>query len=180
MGSCPDASMLSPFHRACSAMRTGFVTPCSERSPAAVTLRVFPIAGFAPSSIGVVNANVARTFDLGLALTYFCASWDARHMDDYFLLDRAAVFLRAYQAALPGGDNLQRLSDVELKYMPLMIPAGNIYVLEWALRDFYGGQVNPMEYLSYLNHHLYLMNWFEEPANQDRLQRMLDESVIPA
>lgn len=122
----------------------------------------------------------ARTFDLGLALTYFCASWDARNMDEYFRLDRAAVFLRAYQAALPGGENLRRLSEVELKHMPLMIPAGNIYVLEWALRDFYGGQVNPVEYLGYLNHHLYLMSWFEDPSNQDRLQRMLDESVIPA
>jgi len=119
----------------------------------------------------------ARTFDLGLALTYFCASWDARHVDNYFQLDRAETFLKAYQSALDKGSGLSPLDAVEIKYVPVMIPAGNIYVLEWALRDFYGGGVNPVEYLGYLQHHLCLMHWFEDEDNREKLEQMIGAAV---
>ncbi len=119
----------------------------------------------------------ARIFDLGLALTYFCASWDDTHPDDYFQLDKAAVFLRAYQMALVEAGGLQPLDAVEIKYLPEMAAAGNIYVMEWALRDFYGREVDPVEYLGYLRHHLCLMRWFDDRSKRLKLQQMIAEAA---
>jgi homoserine kinase type II len=121
----------------------------------------------------------ARTFDIGLALMYFCASWDKTNPADYFRLDRAGVFLNAYQAALAGVDGVGPLDALELKYLPAMAAAGNIYVMEWALRDYYGRAVDPVEYLGYLQHHLMLMRWFDDQTNRLRLERTITETAFP-
>jgi homoserine kinase type II len=100
-------------------------------------------------------------------------------MADYFRLDRAAAFLRAYQTALEHSGGLKPLDAVEIKYLPDMAAAGNIYVMEWALRDFYGREVDPVEYLGYLQHHICLMRWYEDRANRLKLEKMIVESTCP-
>jgi hypothetical protein len=74
---------------------------------------------------------------------------------------------------------LKPLDEVEIKLLPAMCAAGNVYVLEWALRDFYGREVNPLEYLGFLQHHLCLMRWYDDPANQARLVRMIADTICP-
>jgi hypothetical protein len=52
-----------------------------------------------------------------------------------------------------------------------MINAGNLYVLSWTILDYYQKDVDPDEYLKYLNHHINFTNWFEAEENKNNLIR---------
>jgi hypothetical protein len=51
--------------------------------------------------------------------------------------------------------------------------AGNVYVLSWALRDYFGKSVDPAEYLVYLKHSVAFARWLGSTTNRERLRRML-------
>ncbi len=113
-----------------------------------------------------------RAFDVGLALWYFCVSWEPGR-DGRLRLKEVRAFLAAYQAELSGQPGLSPLSEVELDYLPLLINAGNIYVVYWTIRDYFGKEVDPEEYLVYLNHHVAFARWFNRPPNRARMAKML-------
>ncbi len=71
-----------------------------------------------------------RCFDVALALTYFCTVWEV-NADDIFDVGKAAAFLHEYQKACTFG--VGPLSDKELKHLPAMIGASNIYVMNWVV-----------------------------------------------
>jgi len=114
-----------------------------------------------------------RAFDVGLALWYFCVSWEGRS-DGRLRLSDARVFLMAYQQALFSQPALAPLSAAEIRGLPHMLMAGNIYVLYWTLRDYFGKDVDPEEYLVYLRHGVAFTRWFASRANRGRLKRMLE------
>ena len=87
-----------------------------------------------------------HAFDVALAVWYFCASWEAAD-DGQLRLDKARTFLTAYQRRLQEGSDCPPLSPAEIRYLPHLINAGNIYVLYWTLRDYFGKPVDPEEYL---------------------------------
>lgn len=117
----------------------------------------------------------ARCFDVALAVTYFCTTWEGKEDGD-LQLNKAAVFSNAYQNTLKGTHGVGPLSSIELKYLPHMIDASNIYVLHWAIEDFYSSEVDPHEYSIYLRHGVHIMRWLENKDNWDRLERMIAES----
>jgi homoserine kinase type II len=92
-----------------------------------------------------------RSFDLGLALWYFTATWEGER-DGELRTDELEGFLAAYQEALSSLPGIGPLSEVELRYLPDMIAAGNLYVLNWTIQDYYHKDVDPQEYLVYLRH----------------------------
>jgi len=104
-----------------------------------------------------------RLFDLGLGLAYCCSSWKDEQ-DGTLLLDQSAVFLRAYQNKLKELGGLEPLNEVEKRHLPTLLAAGNMYLIFWALRDYYGnlGRLNVFEYLTYLQHQVKLMNWIRK------------------
>ena len=104
-----------------------------------------------------------RSFDVGLALWYFCASWK-NPTDGELRLDDVATFLGAYQGYLRGCPGARLLSPLEAHYLPYLINAGNLYVLNWTILDFYGKDVDPQEYLIYLRHSVNFIRWFETEA----------------
>jgi len=113
-----------------------------------------------------------RAFDVGLALWYFCVSWEPR-LDGRLRLTDARAFLEAYQRELRHGGELAPLSSDELELLPALIDAGNIYVINWTIRDYYGKDVDAQEYLTYLYHHVAYARWSARPANRERLAAML-------
>ncbi len=113
-----------------------------------------------------------RAFDVGLAVWYFCASWEGR-ADGRLRLNDARTFLEGYQRELMDQSGIGPLTDAELKVLPHLIQAGNIYVLYWSLRDYLGKPVDPHEYLSYLRHSVAFARWFNRPVNRQRLERLL-------
>jgi homoserine kinase type II len=106
-----------------------------------------------------------RLFDLALALWYFCTSWQGGQ-DGSFRLDWARTFLRAYQdtlaEALAAHPEATPLSQAEIRYLPVMINAANLYVLNWTILDYFNKDVDPQEYLVFLDHSLNFTLWYEE------------------
>jgi homoserine kinase type II len=103
-----------------------------------------------------------RLFDVAQGIVYFCGSWEG-HDDGDIRLDKAAIFVRAYQDeaarfAVPGPLNAN-----ELALLPRMVANANLYVLNWDLMAYYedpGADVD--EYLGYLSHQLHFMEYIED------------------
>ncbi len=113
-----------------------------------------------------------RAFDVSLALWYFCASWEAGR-DGAIRLEDLQAFVSSYQGALGGPSQLPPLSEPELRMVPDLIQAGNVYVLYWTMRDYYSKPVDPAEYCVYLEHSLYSARWLLSPGNRSRLEAAL-------
>jgi homoserine kinase type II len=117
-----------------------------------------------------------RIFDLALSLVYFCACWDGPAAGS-LMLDKFELFLGAYnkRCTKPAGPGF--LSGLEKAYLPVVLAAANLYVLHWALVDFYSIE-NPDddEYMVYLNHYLKLMDWIE--AQKDRIAGIIDQICL--
>lgn len=119
-----------------------------------------------------------RAFDIGLAVWYFCASWEGR-ADGRLRLEDSRAFLEGYQRRLMHPSEIGPLSDAELDVLPHLIQAGNIYVLYWSLRDYLGKPVDPQEYLVYLRHSVAFARWFNRPASRRELVRLLGSLPRP-
>jgi homoserine kinase type II len=103
-----------------------------------------------------------RLFDVGLGIAYFCSSWSGSDSGELWL-DKAAIFVRAYQDeaarfAAPGP-----MSEAELACLPRMIANANLYVLNWDITAYYADKApDDDEYLKYLEHNVKLMEFIED------------------
>jgi homoserine kinase type II len=113
----------------------------------------------------------ARCFDVALAILYFFATWE-EGKNGAFDLEQVTLFLDTYQRALKDSSGVGPLSEVELEYLPTMIKASNLYVLNWTVVDFYSREVDPNEYLTYLRHGIRTMRWLENRRNWGRLEKI--------
>jgi homoserine kinase type II len=103
-----------------------------------------------------------RIFDVAEGIVYFCSSWEGRDSGDLWL-DKAALFVRAYQDEAARFDSPGPMSDAELAALPRMIANANLYVLNWDVSAYYEADeaVNDDEYLMYLAHQVMLMEFIE-------------------
>ena len=102
-----------------------------------------------------------RLVDVSLALAYLCSSWQDEQ-DGVLRLDKCALFLNSYQRKLVELGGLEPLNEVELEYLPTMIAAANVYLINWDVLAYYAGtNLNEYEYIAYLQHNVRLMNWIE-------------------
>jgi hypothetical protein len=62
-----------------------------------------------------------------------------------------------------------------MQLLPDLIQAGNIYILYWTIRDYFGKDVDPAEYLVYLKHSLQTSRWLRSLTNRAELSRVLGE-----
>jgi hypothetical protein len=69
----------------------------------------------------------------------------------------------------PGAGPLSRRG----RYLPYLINASNLYVLNWTIEDYYHKDVDPQEYLVFLRHGLSFMDWFEADGHLDELKAIL-------
>ncbi|NIQ38010.1 MAG: phosphotransferase [Proteobacteria bacterium] len=113
-----------------------------------------------------------RCFDVSLAITYFCSTWESGR-DGNLELNKTAAFLETYQKTLMGAEGVGPLDEIELTFLPDMIAASNIYVLRWDLEDFYAKRADPDEYTGYLRHHVRVMRWLEDKKNVRRLEAVV-------
>lgn len=113
-----------------------------------------------------------RAFDVGLAIWYFCASWEGL-ADGRLRLGEVGAFLRGYQGRLREPSAIPPLSAAEMAALPDLIHAGSLYILYWGLRDYLSKPVDPDEYLIYLRHSINTTRWLARPENRRRLARTL-------
>ena len=128
----------------------------------------------------------ARCFDVALALWYFCTNWEAPQdgapdgaPSGGLRLAEVQTFLSAYQATLHTHPGAGPLGPMEGKYLPYMINASNLYILNWTIEDYYRKDVDPQEYLVYLRHGLNFMDWFETDGHLDELKAILSPLIDP-
>jgi len=77
-----------------------------------------------------------RCFDLGLALWYFFAEWEGEQ-DGRLRTEEARHFLVEYQLTMQSLPGIGPLTSSELSFLPAMIDTGNLYVLNWAILDYF-------------------------------------------
>ena len=106
----------------------------------------------------------ARCLDVGVAIAYFSTAWD-ESADGNLLLDRVDMFLTAYQESAMEMQAPGPLTGHELQCLPQMIQAGNLYVLDWTLEEFYTVRPDAEEYLRYLRHGVRSLKWLGENWN---------------
>ena len=102
-----------------------------------------------------------RSFDLGLAIWYFFAKWEDKQ-DGQIRMEDARIFLEEYQKTTQKLPGIGHLTPTERMYLPEMTNAGNLYVLNWTILDYYNKNVDPIEYLKYLQHSVNSIRWYKE------------------
>jgi homoserine kinase type II len=113
-----------------------------------------------------------RCFDVGLAVWYL-SHWKGE-LDGIIRFQESLRFLQAYQDTLAGLQEISPLNEFELSQLPVMINLGNLFVLNWTVRDFYAIDADPHEYLVYLVHSIQFSRWFEA-----RGWKVMEELLIP-
>jgi len=116
-----------------------------------------------------------RCFDVALAITYFCAIWEGNqngNRDGSLDMEKATIFFQSYQKSFttdPGP-----LNDPELKYLPYMIKAANIYVINWVIQDFFNRDIviDPCIHIKYLQHYSRVLTWLEKKSNFNGLEKL--------
>jgi homoserine kinase type II len=94
-------------------------------------------------------------------MVYTCCSWQDE-LDGTLLLDKCKIFLGSYQETLAELGVLPGLSKLERQYMPIMIAAANIYLINWTVSTYYKEEnLNVYEYLAYMQHNVRLMKWID-------------------
>jgi homoserine kinase type II len=116
-----------------------------------------------------------RCFDLALGLFYFLVDW-GDVTDGALRLDQFGIFLTAYQQECHRLHCLPTLTPDEKRYLPTMIQASNLYVMNWAIQDYYGKNVDPIEYQSYLKHNVKTILWFADPSNLQSVLRVISDT----
>jgi homoserine kinase type II len=119
-----------------------------------------------------------RVFDIAIGIVYFCTSWKDND-DGELRLDKAELFLRAYQdeasrAAVPGP-----VTDDELAALPRMLAIAALYVVSWDIVAYYiDRDPNDDEYLYFLEHNVAFVDFIE--AHLDDLAAMAARAKAPA
>ncbi len=118
-----------------------------------------------------------RLFDIAIGIVYFCSSW-ADKDDGELRLDKAELFLKAYQdeasrAAVPGP-----VTDDELAALPRMLAIAALYVVSWDIVAYYiDRDPNDDEYLYFLEHNVAFVDFIE--AHLDDLAAMAARAKAP-
>ncbi len=119
-----------------------------------------------------------RIFDIAIGIVYFCTSWEDKD-DNELRLDKAEIFLNAYQdeasrSAAPGP-----LTDGELAVLPRMLAIAALYVVSWDIVAYYiDRNPNDDEYLFFLEHNVAFVEFIE--AHLDELAALADRAKTTA
>ena len=119
-----------------------------------------------------------RLFDIAIGIVYFCASWEG--LDDGELrLDKAELFLRAYQdevsrTAAPG-----QVTAGELAALPRMLAIAALYVVNWDIVAYYiESEPDDDEFLYFLEHNVAFVEFIE--GHLDELKALVAGEPEPA
>lgn len=99
-----------------------------------------------------------RCFDVGLAIWYLC-HWGGNR-NGIIRFAESLHFLQVYQDCSKELNRVDPLNHFELQHMPVMVNLGNLFVLNWTVRDYYATDADPEEYLIYLEHSIQFSRWF--------------------
>jgi homoserine kinase type II len=103
-----------------------------------------------------------RVFDVAQGVVYFCSSWEGPDRGE-LRLDKAAVFVRAYQDEAARWADPGPMSARELAVLPRMIANANLFILNWDVTYYYAdADPDVDEYMIYLTENVALMECIED------------------
>ncbi len=115
-----------------------------------------------------------RLFDIAIGIVYFCSSWEDTD-DGQLRLDKAEIFLKAYQDEASRGDCPGPVTDGELAALPRMLAIAALYVVSWDIVAYYiDRDPNDDEYLFFLEHNVAFVDFIE--AHLDDLVAMTERA----
>jgi homoserine kinase type II len=119
-----------------------------------------------------------RLFDIAIGIVYFCTSWEDAD-DGELRLDKAEIFLKAYQDEASRTDVPGPVTDAELAALPRMLAIAALYVVSWDIVAYYiDRDPNDDEYLFFLEHNVAFVDFIE--AHLDELAAMAARAKAPA
>ena len=119
-----------------------------------------------------------RLFDIAIGILYFCSSWEDED-DGRLRLDKAEIFLRAYQEEASQADAPGPVTEAELAALPRMLAIAALYVVSWDIVAYYiDRDPNDEEYLFFLEHNVAFVEFIE--AHLDELAAMAARVKSPA
>ncbi len=107
-----------------------------------------------------------RIYDIGLAVFYFCGSWQT-DSNGRIRLDRMDHFLKAYQRAAKEHSWIEPLFPDETACLPQMIQLANLFIIDWAVNHYFTRGGATVKYMEYLQHGVRVAQWLEN--NSQRL-----------
>jgi homoserine kinase type II len=111
-----------------------------------------------------------RVFDIAIGIVYFCTSWEDTD-DGKLRLDKAEIFLKAYQDEASRTEAPGPVTDAELAALPRMLAIAALYVVSWDIVAYYiDRDPNDDEYLYFLEHNVAFVEFIE--AHLDELVAM--------
>jgi len=107
-----------------------------------------------------------RVFDVAQGVVYFCSSWEGPDKGE-LRLDKATIFVRAYQDEAARWSEPGPMSARELAVLPRMIANANLFILNWDVTYYYA-EADPDvdEYMVYLTENLGLMESIEDHLDE--------------
>jgi homoserine kinase type II len=118
-----------------------------------------------------------RLFDLGQALLYFCTRWEGRQAGS-MNLDTYVLFLKSYNENCTSAAGPGPLTVLEKAYLPSMLQAANLFVLQLIIDYFYLDRSPDIEeYLNVFHHRLKTIDWIE--AQTRRIGAETDMACSP-
>jgi homoserine kinase type II len=118
-----------------------------------------------------------RLFDIAIGIVYFCTSWEDED-DGQLRLDKAEIFLKAYQDEASRSDAPGPVTDAELAALPRMLAIAALYVVSWDIVAYYiDRDPNDDEYLFFLEHNVAFVDFIE--AHLDELAAMAGRARAP-
>ena len=119
-----------------------------------------------------------RLFDIAIGIVYFCTSWEDKD-DGELRLDKAEIFLKAYQDEASRSPAPGPVTDGELAVLPRMLAIAALYVVSWDIVAYYiDRDPNDDEYLFFLEHNVAFVEFIE--AHLDELAAMAGRAKAPA
>jgi homoserine kinase type II len=107
-----------------------------------------------------------RVFDVAIGIVYFCTSW-AGTDDGELRLDKAELFLQAYQDEAARTTDPGPLSDAELAVLPRMLAIAALYVVSWDIVAYYiDRDPDDDEYLFFLEHNVAFVEFIEQHLDE--------------
>jgi homoserine kinase type II len=117
-----------------------------------------------------------RVFDIAIGIVYFCTSWEDTD-DGELRLDKAEIFLRAYQDEASRAETPGPVIDGELAALPRMLAIAALYVVSWDIVAYYiDREPNDDEYLFFLEHNVAFVDFIE--AHLDELDAMAARAKV--
>ena len=113
-----------------------------------------------------------RSFDVALATWYFFTNWRG-DLDGVLRVDEARDYLQKYQSTLCELPALDPIDENVLPHFPMLVNLGNLYVLNWAVTDFYANEVDPELYRMWLKHCVNFTKWFSNTG-----KRLIERDLI--